>query len=96
MFIAGRTFEGELSIQQSLADHLLARAADAFDGGDTDSFRYATEIYEETKSRARDVEMAKNTFDSALKERAEGGSPERAYRALVVGAMVLNGPIQRS
>jgi hypothetical protein len=60
-----RTFEGELSVQRSLSDHLIRRALEAHEAGDADVFKYASEIYEETQQRIGSVAAASRSIENA-------------------------------
>ncbi|HET7059706.1 MAG TPA: hypothetical protein VFH99_00070 [Candidatus Saccharimonadales bacterium] len=105
-----RTFEGELSDQKSLSDHLVRRALEAHETGDVEAFQYASEVYEETQQRIRSVALASRSIQNAVAvyrinhahadfgEYLSEGAPEidlhRAMGAMAVGSTVLSNELQ--
>ena len=85
------SFEGELSTQTGLSEHLANRALDAYLAGDTDAFRYASEIHDDTQTRIAQIEEAKASITSAAESYRDGSSPiERVVGAVALGGMILN------
>jgi hypothetical protein len=84
------SFSGELSSQNGLSGHLALRALDAFESGDSDAFRYASEIHDETQTRIHEIGAARVSMRSAIETYREDGLIERPIGAAALAAMVLN------
>jgi hypothetical protein len=91
MLTPGRTFDGELSIQQSLASHLFKRAIDSVGTGDTDSFDYASEIYGETQERIQGLKDMRAYIQAVFAER----EPDMSLRTTThaIGTLAIGGAV---
>jgi hypothetical protein len=91
MMTPDRTFDGELSTQQSLASHLLKRAIDSVETDDTDSFDYASEIYGETQERIQDLKDMQAYTEAVFAEH----EPDMSLRPIthVIGTLAIGGAV---
>jgi len=84
------SFERELSSQRGLSEHLTIRALDAFESGDSDAFKYASEIHDETQARIQEIEAARASMRSAFEAYGNDGIIERVLGATALASLALN------
>jgi hypothetical protein len=87
------TFEAELSTNAGLSGHLALRALDAFEIGDNDAFKYASEIHDETQTRIQEIETARASVIKSIEVARHYHGEEtfrRAVGSTALAAVVLN------